>query len=45
MESIKCKVLIHQTYLFICAIYRVGLINQAPAINQVPTDDIMTKGI
>jgi len=39
MESIKCRGLIHQTHLFICAIYKVGLINQAP------TDDIMAKGI
>ncbi len=43
MESIKCRGLIqgliHQTHLFICAICKVGLINQAP------TDDIMTEGI
>ena len=45
MESIKCRGLIYQTHLFICAIYKVGLINQAPTMNQAPTDDIMAKGI
>ena len=45
MKSIKCRDLILQTHLFICAVHKVGLINQAPAMNQASTDDIMTKGI